>query len=164
LSTNKRWLFLLMSAFVLTAGAARASQTLSANKVLVNAARHSRDAQMQRHVNPHLIRRYRASTWRWQALTGSTRTHRSIRPSTKAVLRFWVRAAGRAYLKAINPPHKGAWLCIASLPAPSRVCGPLVAARADVGRGARVPERARFLRMAEHGSLLWIDLTSFGGK
>ena len=112
MSTNKRWLFLLMSAFVLTAGAARASQTLSANKVLVNAARHSRDVQMQRHVNPHLIRRYRASTWRWQALTGSTRTHRSIRPSTKAVLRFWVRAAGRAYLKAINPPHKGAWLCI----------------------------------------------------
>jgi hypothetical protein len=84
-----------MSAFVLTAGAARASQTLSANKVLVNAARHSRDVQMQRHVNPHLIRRYRASTWRWQALTGSTRTHRSIRQSTKA-----------------NPPHKGAWLCI----------------------------------------------------
>jgi hypothetical protein len=101
-----------MSAFVLTAGAARASQTLSANKVLVNAARHSRDVQMQRHVNPHLIRRYRASTWRWQALTASTRTHRSIRPGTKAVLRFWVRAAGRAYLKAINPPHKGAWLCI----------------------------------------------------
>jgi hypothetical protein len=101
-----------MSAFVLTAGAARASQTLSANKVLVNAARHSRDVQMQRHVNPYLIRRYRARTWRWQALTGSTRTHDSIRPSTKAVLRFWVRAAGRAYLKAINPPHKGAWLCI----------------------------------------------------
>jgi hypothetical protein len=23
-----------------------------------------------------------------------------------------VRAAGRAYLKAINPPHKGAWVCI----------------------------------------------------
>ena len=101
-----------MSAFVLTAGAARASQTLSANKVLVNAASHARDVQMQRHVNPHLIRRYRAKTWRWQALTGSTRTHGSIRPSTKAVLRFWVRAAGRAYLKAINPPHKGAWLCI----------------------------------------------------
>jgi hypothetical protein len=101
-----------MSAFVLTAGAARASQTLSANKVLVNAARHSRDVQTQRHVNAHLIRRYRARTWRWQALTGSTHTQRSIRPSTKAVLRFWVRAAGRAYLKAINPPHKGAWLCI----------------------------------------------------
>jgi hypothetical protein len=167
LSTNKRWLFLLMSAFVLTAGAARASQTLSANKVLVNAARHSRDVQMQRHVNPHLIRRYRARTWRWQALTGSTRTHDSIRPSTKAVLRFWVRAAGRAYLKAINPPHKGAWLhgrLCASLPAPPRVCRPLVAGGTDVGRGARVPERARFQCVAEHGSLLWIDLTSFGGK
>src|SRR5256714_13267459 len=101
-----------MSAFVLAAGAARASQTLAANKVLVNAARHSRDVQRQRHVNPHLIRRYRAKTWRWQALTGSTRTHRSVRPSTKAVLRFWVRAAGRAYLKGVQPPHKGGGLFI----------------------------------------------------
>lgn len=111
MSYNKRWLFLLMSAFVLTAGAARAAQTLSANKVLAQAARHPR-LKTQRHVNPHLIRRYRAKTWRWQALTGSTRTRRSITPSTRAVLRFWVRAAGRAYLKANNPPHKGAWLCI----------------------------------------------------
>ena len=112
MSYNKRWLFLLMSAFVLTAGAARAGQTLSANKVLAHVARNQRLTQTKRHVNPHLIRSYRARTWRWQALTGSTRTHRSVRPSTKAVLRFWVRAAGRAYLKAINPPHKGAWLCI----------------------------------------------------
>src|SRR5256714_11913947 len=101
-----------MSAFVQTAGVARASQPLWANKVLGTAVRLSRDVQRQRHVIPPLIRRYRATTWRWQALSGSTRTHRSIRPSTKAVLRFWVRAAGRAYLKAINPPHKGAWLCI----------------------------------------------------
>src|SRR2546423_7960316 len=101
-----------MSAFVLAAGAARASQTLAANKVLVNAARHSRDVQRQRHVNPHLIRRYRAKTWRWQALTGSTRTHRSVRPSTKAVLRFWVRAAGRAHLNGINSPLQGERLCI----------------------------------------------------
>jgi hypothetical protein len=49
------------------------------------------------------------------ALAGADReprTQRSIRPSTKAVLRFWVASGGRAYLKAINPPHKGAWLCI----------------------------------------------------
>jgi hypothetical protein len=112
LSANKRWLFLLMSAFVLTAGAARAAESLSAKKVRVHAAGHSRLVQMQRHVNPRSIRRYRVATWRWQALTGSARTQRSIRPSTRAVLRFWVRAAGRAYLKAIHPPHKAAWLCI----------------------------------------------------
>ena len=43
---------------------------------------------------------------------GAPRTHRPIRPSTRQVLRFWVAAAGHAYLKAIHPPHKGAWLCI----------------------------------------------------
>ena len=111
MSANKRWLFLLMSAFVLTAGAARAAESLSAKKILAHAARHPRLAQRQKHVNPRLIRRYRAETWRWQALTGSVRTHRSIR-ATRAVLRFWVRAARRAYVKAIHPPHKGAWQCI----------------------------------------------------
>jgi len=111
-SANKRWLFLLMSAFVLTAGAARAAESLSAKKILAQAARHPRPAQRQRHVNPSSIRRYRAETWRWQALTGSVRTLRSITPSTRAVLHFWVRAAGLAYAKAIHPPHKGAWLCI----------------------------------------------------
>ena len=112
MSANKRWLFLLMSAFVLTAGVARAAQSLSAPKLLVHAARNSRLAPMQRHVNPRVIRHYRAETWRWQALMGSSRTHRSMRPSNRGVLRFWVLAAGRAYLKAIHPPHEGAWLCI----------------------------------------------------
>jgi hypothetical protein len=101
-----------MSAFVLTAGVARAAQSLSTPKLLAQAAASPRVAWLQRHVNPHLISRYRAETWRWQALTGSTRIRASLRPSTRAVLRFWVRAAGRAYLKAIHPPHKGAWLCI----------------------------------------------------
>ena len=112
MSANKRWLFLLMSAFVLTAGVARAAQSLSAPKLLVRAAGHTRLAPMQRQVNPRLIRHYRAETWRWEALMGSPRTHRSIMPSTRAVLRVWVQAAGRAYSKAIHPPHKSAWLCI----------------------------------------------------
>jgi hypothetical protein len=112
LSANKRWLFLLMSAFVLTAGVARAAQSLSSPKLLAHAAASPRVAWLQRHVDPRLISRYRAETWRWQALTGSARSRGSLSPSTRAVLRFWVRAAGRAYLRAIHPPHKGAWLCI----------------------------------------------------
>ena len=101
-----------MSVFALTAGAARAAESLSARKVLVHAAGHLRLTQRQRHVSSRLIRRYRTETWRWQALIGSGRTHRSIRPSTRAVLRFWVRAASRAYVQAIHPPHRSAWLCI----------------------------------------------------
>ena len=101
-----------MSAFVLTAGVARAAESLSAQKLLVHAAGHRRLGQKQRHVNSRLIHRFRAQTWRWQALMGSARTHRPVTPSTRAVLRFWVRAAGRVYLQAIHPPHRAAWLCI----------------------------------------------------
>jgi hypothetical protein len=101
-----------MSAFVLTAGAARAAESLSAKRLLAHAARHPRHAQRHRHVNPRSILRYRAETWRWQALMGSFRTHGSIRPNTRVALRFWVRAAARAYAKASHPPHRSAWLCI----------------------------------------------------
>jgi hypothetical protein len=109
---QKRWLLLLMSAFALTAGMARGALPLSGSKVLEHAAGQVRLARKQRHVNPRVIHRYRAETWHWQALMGVVRTNRPIRPSTKRVLRFWVGAAGRAYAKAISPPHKGAWLCI----------------------------------------------------
>jgi hypothetical protein len=109
---TRRWLLLLMSAFALTAGAARGAGSLSASKVLVHATGQVRVAAQQRHVNPRLILRYRAETWRWQRLTGASLTRRAIRPSTRSVLRDWVTAAGRAYAKAINPPHKRAWLCI----------------------------------------------------
>ena len=114
MSANKRWLFLLMSAFILTAGVARAAVSLSAPKVLVHAAGHGKPVRgkKQMHVSPVLIRRYRAKVWRWQALMGRARTHRSIRPSTRPVLRYWTRAATHAYRSAIRPPHKGAWLCI----------------------------------------------------
>jgi len=109
---NKRWLLLLMSAFVLTAGMARASVSLSAERVLVHAAGHFRLEAQQRHVNPRLIRRYRAETWRWQLLMGARPTQRSVRPNTRGVLRYWVRAAERAYVRAIHPPHRAAWQCI----------------------------------------------------
>jgi len=111
-SAKKRCLLLLMTLFVLTAGAARAAQSLSAPKVLFRAAAKPRLAPMKRHANPASIRRYRAETWRWQALMGSSRTPGSISPSTRGVLRYWVRAAGRAYQKAIRPPHRSAWVCI----------------------------------------------------
>jgi len=109
---NKRWLLLLMSLFVLTAGAAKGAVSLSASKALVHASEHVRLGHKQRHVSPRLIRRYRAQTWRWQALTGSARTRHAMKPYTKGVLRFWVHAAGHAYTRAINPPHKREWLCI----------------------------------------------------
>jgi hypothetical protein len=109
---NKRWLLLLMTAFALTAGAARGAGSLSAPKVLLRAAGQVRATAEQRAVNPRLIRRYRAETWRWQALMGAPRTRRPVRPSTRRVLRYWVLAAGRAYAKAIRPPHKRAWRCL----------------------------------------------------
>jgi hypothetical protein len=101
-----------MSAFALTAGAAHAAGSFSTPKILVHAAGHVQAKQKQTHVNPLLIRRYRAKAWHWQALIGSPRTGRAIRQSTRAVLRFWVRTARRAYVRAIHPPHKGGWLCI----------------------------------------------------
>jgi hypothetical protein len=103
-----------MTAFALTAGAARGAVPLSAPKLLVHATGHGKPVRKpkQLHVNPVLIRRYRAKVWRWQALMGRARTRRAVRPSTKGVLRYWTRAAAHAYRSAIHPPHRGAWLCI----------------------------------------------------
>lgn len=111
MSANKRWLLLLMGAFVLSAGVARGSVLLSTPKLLAHVPRH-RGKQKPSHVNPVLIRRYRAKAWRWQALTGTARTTHPLGPNTKASLRFWARTAGQAYLRAIHPPHRRAWLCI----------------------------------------------------
>ncbi len=111
MSANKRWLLLLMGAFALTAGVARGAVSLSAPKLLAHAPRH-RGKQKPSHVNPVLIRRYRAKAWRWQALTGTARTRHLLGPNTTASLRFWARTAGQAYLRAIHPPHRRAWLCI----------------------------------------------------
>ena len=109
---KKGWLLLLMIALALGAGAAHAAGRFSAQKALVRAAPRTAIAEWKRPVNPHLIRRYRAETWRWQALTGLARTRGAVRPSTRGVLRYWVRSAGRAYTRAIHPPHRRAWLCI----------------------------------------------------
>src|SRR5947199_57581 len=100
-----------MGAFVLSAGVARGSVLLSTPKLLAHVPRH-RGKQKPSHVNPVLIRRYRAKAWRWQALTGTARTTHPLGPNTKASLRFWARTAGQAYLRAIHPPHRRAWLCI----------------------------------------------------
>ena len=112
MSANKRWLLLLMSAFVLTAGVARGTASLSAPKLLVHTTSQVRPMRNARHLNPALIRRYRAKAWRWQALMGRAPTRRAIRPSTRSLLRYWTRAAAQAYVRAFHPPHKGAWLCI----------------------------------------------------
>jgi hypothetical protein len=101
-----------MSALALGAGAAHAAGSLSAKKALGRTAKHVAIGRWKRPVSPHLIRRYRAETWRWQALTGQARTQGALRPSTRGVLRYWVRSADRAYTTAIHLPHRGAWLCI----------------------------------------------------
>lgn len=65
------------------------------------------------------IVRHRDDTWRWQRLTGTSRTpygataERS--PSLRYrrwVLRLWRRRAARARRQALRPPHKREWLCI----------------------------------------------------
>jgi hypothetical protein len=109
---KRGWLLLLMSALALGAGAAHAAGSLSAKKALGRTAKHVAIDKWKQPVSPDLIRRYRAETWRWQALTGQARTQGALRPSTRGVLRYWVRSAGRAYTTAIHPPHRGAWVCI----------------------------------------------------
>jgi hypothetical protein len=102
-----------MGALALTAGAAHAAGSFATQKALERAAKHGRFKHRRvSRVDPRVIRRYRARTWRWQALIGGARTRAAIRPSTRAVLRFWVRSARRAHAAAIHPPHKRGWLCI----------------------------------------------------
>src|SRR5207248_10793789 len=99
---KKGWLLLLMSALALGVGAARAAGPFSAQKELGRTEKQVAIAAWKRRVNPRLIKRYRAQTWRWQALTGLARTRAAVRPSTRGVLRFWVRSAGRAYTAAVH--------------------------------------------------------------
>lgn len=109
---NKRWLLPLLGVFVVFAGAARGAVSPSADKVLRDAVKPVYRKVKPRHVQPRVIRYYRARTWRWQHLTGAARTHRAVSPSTVRILKVWVRAARRARLRALHPPHKLAWLCI----------------------------------------------------
>jgi hypothetical protein len=108
---NKRWLLLLMTIFAVMAGVSRAAVSLSAPKALVRAAGQSRLANKQRYLRARSILRFRAETWRWQRLMGARRTRYSV-AATRSALRFWVLAAGRAYTRAIHPPHERQWLCI----------------------------------------------------
>ncbi len=65
------------------------------------------------------IDRYRAETWRWQALMTKPRTptfYTERRSRDKAYLQWvrglWQRRAVRAERLAQNPPHRSQWLCI----------------------------------------------------
>ena len=65
------------------------------------------------------IDRYRAETWRWQALMKKPRTptlftERRTRDTTYLhwVRRLWQRRAIRAERQAQRPPHRRQWLCI----------------------------------------------------
>jgi hypothetical protein len=101
-----------MSLLVFT-GAARAAGRHSAQDRLSAAAkRAAHAAKVKRHVDIRLIRRYRVQTWRWQRLRGVALTRRAAAPATVPTLKFWIRTARRARLKALNPPHRAAWLCI----------------------------------------------------
>ena len=65
------------------------------------------------------IERYRAETWRWQALMRKQRTRASRSPYRSPdleyrlwVLRLWQKRAATARRLAHNPPRRAAWLCI----------------------------------------------------
>ena len=62
---------------------------------------------------------WRKETWRWQRLMGKrlTPTNLSARRTQSLeykrwVVKLWKKRAGKAWLKAKNPPRKAAWLCI----------------------------------------------------
>jgi hypothetical protein len=117
---NKRWLLLLMSVLALALGVARGAAALSSSPLVVHAAKpNSRVVKRSIHVDRAVLRRYRAvlhgyraRTWRWQATMGRPLTRRPVHPANLRTLRFWQRAARRAYVAYIHPPHRRAWLCI----------------------------------------------------
>jgi hypothetical protein len=57
---------------------------------------------------------YRHATWRWQRLMGRKLTIRLPAPRPPLELRpsVWKKQFARVKRLALNPPHKGAWLCI----------------------------------------------------
>jgi hypothetical protein len=117
---NKRWLLLLMSVLALALGAARGAAALSSSPLVVHAAKpNSRLVKGSIDVDRAVLRRYRAvlrsyraRTWRWQATMGRPLTRRAVHPANLRTLRFWQRAARRAYVAYVHPPHRRAWLCI----------------------------------------------------
>jgi hypothetical protein len=113
-------LLLLMSVLALALGVARGAAALSSSPLVVHAAKpNSRVVKRSIHVDRAVLRRYpavldgyRARTWRWQATMGRPLTRRPVHPANLRTLRFWQRAARRAYVAYIHPPHRRAWLCI----------------------------------------------------
>lgn len=65
------------------------------------------------------IDQLRTTTWRWQRVMGEplVRTSLSYRTDPSRRYKRWVRDLWRrravgAHRRALNPPHKGAWLCL----------------------------------------------------
>ena len=77
------------------------------------------DDPISEHVYLEQILRLKRETWRWEHLMGVRRTtganrnlHRVEKPVLRAVRNKWRRFRRRAYVRAHNPPHERAWLCI----------------------------------------------------
>jgi hypothetical protein len=71
------------------------------------------------HIYIQQILRLKRETWRWERLMGVRRTmgvnrnlHLVEKPVLRAVRAKWRRFRRRAYVRAHNPPHERAWLCI----------------------------------------------------
>jgi len=106
---KKRVLLLLLAVAVVIVGAA-ASQLSAGTPKLRAVSKAPRVAV--RHVNPRITRRFRATTWRWQAVMGIRLAHSSAPLNTRRALRFWRRYARYVRQLADRVPHKTGWLCI----------------------------------------------------
>jgi hypothetical protein len=108
---KKRWLFLLMAALALGAGAAKGAVSLSTPPALVKAARPAKPMHRRAHVDRRLLVHYVSVTRRWQGVMGVRRATPPVRATIRD-LRAWRRLAARTYLSYLHPPHKSGWLCI----------------------------------------------------
>jgi hypothetical protein len=106
---DKKRVLLLLVIGAVTVGAA-ASQLSAGTPKLRAASKAPRI--VVRHVNPRFTRRYRSTTWYWQAVMGMRRAHFSAPLNTPRALRFWWRYARYVGRLAARVPHKSAWLCI----------------------------------------------------
>ena len=61
-----------------------------------------------------MIDTYRHQTWRWQRVMGRPLLLRLPKAPSEPERKIeeWKRVALRTRARALNPPHKGAWLCI----------------------------------------------------
>ena len=106
---DKKRVLLLLAIAVTTVGAA-ASQ-LSAGTPKLRAAPKAPRIVVRR-VDPKITRRYRATTWRWQAVMGVRRTRYVAPLDTQRALHFWWHYARYVHRLAARVPHRSAWLCI----------------------------------------------------